>query len=90
MRKRKYAHCSDAHFAPDTLKENIDILWQREYPAKFARVHDAAAVEKIIAHHSTDDGIPKAEIHNLVGTALLKSELLPLDLHLIAQLVGLL
>lgn len=87
MRKRKYAHSSNDNFAPDSLKENIDIIWQRKFPAKFARVSDAAALESLMMNHAVEDDIPKAHIHNLVGTALLKSDILPLNLQLVAELV---
>ena len=81
MRKRKYAHSSSDQFTPDSLKEDIDYIWAREFPEKFARLTD-----KRIEEDDTDN-IPRAEIHNLVGTAMLKSDMLPLDLHLVAELV---
>jgi transcription initiation factor TFIID TATA-box-binding protein len=34
-----------------------------------------------------DSGVPEAHIHNLVGTALIKSSVVPLDLHMIARLL---
>lgn len=82
MRKRKYEHSANENFTPDSLKENIDSVWQREYPEEYTRVTGKKP------RVETDDDIPKAEIHNLVGTALLKSDILPLNLHLVAALVN--
>ena len=81
MRKRKYAHSSHDQFQSDTLQEDIQYIWKREFPEKFARLTGKKIEE------DENDNIPRAEIHNLVGTALLKSDMLPLDLHLVAELV---
>ena len=82
MRKRKYAHSCEDKFTPDTLKEDIDNYWREICPQKVSRVS-----QKNSAHIVEDDEIPKAEIHNLVSTALLQSEILPLDLQLVSKLV---
>ena len=80
MRKRKYAHSSSDQFTPDSLKEDLDFIWAKKFPKKFARLTGKTIEEET-------DNIPRAEIHNLVGTAMLKSDMLPLDLHLVAELV---
>ena len=40
-----------------------------------------------IPENITDPSIPQAQIHNLVGTAMIKSSILPLDLSIIARLL---
>ena len=48
MRKRKYAHSSSDQFTPDSLKEDIDYIWAREFPEKFAYMFKAISKEKIM------------------------------------------
>ena len=79
MRKRKYAHSAQDTFTPDSLKEDIDVIWEREHGAKYMRVTQKPA--------AIQDDVPTAEIHNLVATSMLKSDILPLDLKKVSELV---
>lgn len=83
MRKRKYSHRDEDSYRPDTLREDIDKLWLQLHPEKLRRFEKSAHA----APEEEGEAMPLATTHNIVGTALLKSELLPLQLRVVSELV---
>lgn len=98
MRKRKYSHREEDNYYPDTLIEDVDVYWNelhRTGKMKLSHLHynDNEETLEVNASLKSCDSeletntVPPSFVHNLVGTALLKSTQLPFDLEKIAELV---
>lgn len=83
MRKRTYCHREQHLYKPDNLVENITVFWgawEREQRRRLGLGDEGG-------DNAKDDDIPESYVHNIVGTALLKSDILPLSLKLVSELV---
>jgi len=73
MRKRKYGHLKKQKCIEDVMVEDIDMF----YKALDSTTDSAVA----------DDDCPRAQIHNLVGTAKIVGNVRPLDLFAISKIL---
>jgi transcription initiation factor TFIID TATA-box-binding protein len=84
MRKRKYSHLEHVSLGSGFCDiSEIPQSKRAVIPSTNASARRTDDAKEQDAHDDT----PEAQIHNLVGTALIQSSVLPLNLHMIARLL---